>query len=857
MRFVFNAYWEPLEFALPVPDTSTDGWRRLVDTSLESPHDIAFEWDEAPEVAGPTHRVEARSVVVLAARRAAGTPPAGGRTDGRRTQADGERRPSGERLARGQPVVRVGAVSRRAGLGRRPRGLLRRRRRVELVPARPRPLAGVPLERGRDGGDDRRLQPPVARAVAVERPGPDPQGADVRAGRPRGQPRRGRQGILVVPRRRPEQRLAALALPLPAGRVPVRGPGRDQPRAVQARTRIRADRHRHLRRRPLLDRRGPLRQGERDRHPDADHRAQPGPGGRHAPRPADAVVPQRVVVEPRAGQARAARGPRRPVDPGEPPRARRLRARHRPRSGRDAADPALLRERDEPGRDRGRSVDHAVPEGRDQRPRHRRCSDGQPGRRRHEGLAVVPAGRAARRDGRAPAAPAQAAQGGQASRRERGGARRCRSRDRRAAARAATARPRRRTSTPIDPLGPSFESTMQRRESEADDFYEALRREGGTDDEQRILRQAFAGMLWSKQYYGYNVARWLDGDPGLPPPPPERKTGRNADWRHFDAADILSMPDPWEYPWFAAWDLAFHAVTFAHIDPAFAKYQLLLLCREWFQHPRRGAAGLRMVVRRRQPAGPRRGRVPRVRDRRAQGLRVPAADLPQAAHQLHLVAQPPGQGGQRPLLGRLPGPRQHRRVRPVPPAGRHRARAVRRDGLDVPVLPEHAADRDGAVRRRPDLRGLPDDVHGARRPDRRGDEPERLVGPGRRLLLRRAQARRRHGRADQGPLDGRPHPAPAGRVDPGEDGPPRSVARQAVRQLHGVPCSSRAKRSGRAATSPVAPVTRTSSSASSRRSGSGSCWARCCPRTGSCRRTGCARCRSVIASSRSSSSSAA
>ena len=126
---------------------------------------------------------------------------------------------------------------------------------------------------------------------------------------------------------------------------------------------------------------------------------------------------------------------------------------------------------------------------------------------------------------------------------------------------------------------------MQRRESEADEFYEALRREGGTDDEQRILRQAFAGMLWSKQYYGYNVARWLDGDPGLPPPPPERKTGRNADWRHFDAADILSMPDPWEYPWFAAWDLAFHAVTLAHIDPAFAKYQLLLLCREWFQHP--------------------------------------------------------------------------------------------------------------------------------------------------------------------------------------------------------------------------------------------------------------------------------
>ncbi len=135
------------------------------------------------------------------------------------------------------------------------------------------------------------------------------------------------------------------------------------------------------------------------------------------------------------------------------------------------------------------------------------------------------------------------------------------------------------------PLGSRFESMMRRREGEADEFYEDLRRPDGTDEESRVMRQAFAGMLWSKQYYGYDVTRWLDGDPGQPAPPPERKTGRNAGWRHFDAADILSMPDPWEYPWFAAWDLAFHAVTLAHIDPAFAKYQLLVLCREWFQHP--------------------------------------------------------------------------------------------------------------------------------------------------------------------------------------------------------------------------------------------------------------------------------
>ena len=136
-----------------------------------------------------------------------------------------------------------------------------------------------------------------------------------------------------------------------------------------------------------------------------------------------------------------------------------------------------------------------------------------------------------------------------------------------------------------DPLGDAFAATMRLREAEADAFYADLRRSEATDEEQRVMRQAFAGMLWGKQFYSYNVARWLDGDPTQPPPPPERRAGRNTGWRHVDAADILSMPDKWEYPWFAAWDLAFQAVTLAHVDAAFAKYQLLVLCREWFQHP--------------------------------------------------------------------------------------------------------------------------------------------------------------------------------------------------------------------------------------------------------------------------------
>jgi hypothetical protein len=136
-----------------------------------------------------------------------------------------------------------------------------------------------------------------------------------------------------------------------------------------------------------------------------------------------------------------------------------------------------------------------------------------------------------------------------------------------------------------DPLGISFRDTMATREAEADEFYAGLRRADATDEEAMVMRQAFAGMLWGKQYYAYDVSRWLTGDPASPPPPAERLHGRNSHWRHFDAADILSMPDPWEYPWFAAWDLAFHTVTLAHVDPAFAKYQLLVMCREWFQHP--------------------------------------------------------------------------------------------------------------------------------------------------------------------------------------------------------------------------------------------------------------------------------
>ncbi|HXZ45792.1 MAG TPA: glucosidase, partial [Pseudolabrys sp.] len=120
---------------------------------------------------------------------------------------------------------------------------------------------------------------------------------------------------------------------------------------------------------------------------------------------------------------------------------------------------------------------------------------------------------------------------------------------------------------------------------DADDYYADLQHDLTDADARRVQRQGFAGMIWTKQFYYYDVPEWLNGDPTQPAPPPERRHGRNADWDHVNNADVLSMPDKWEYPWFAAWDLAFHCLPLALLDPAFAKEQLVLLTREWYSHP--------------------------------------------------------------------------------------------------------------------------------------------------------------------------------------------------------------------------------------------------------------------------------
>jgi hypothetical protein len=130
-----------------------------------------------------------------------------------------------------------------------------------------------------------------------------------------------------------------------------------------------------------------------------------------------------------------------------------------------------------------------------------------------------------------------------------------------------------------------FDKIFSTRIEEANAFYSEKQTNLPTEELKTIQRQAYAGMIWCKQLYYYNVEKWITGDPAFPPPPPQRINGRNHQWRHVNSSDIMSMPDSWEYPWFAAWDLAFHCICFADLDVGFSKQQLMLLTHEWFMHP--------------------------------------------------------------------------------------------------------------------------------------------------------------------------------------------------------------------------------------------------------------------------------
>ena len=239
-----------------------------------------------------------------------------------------------------------------------------------------------------------------------------------------------------------------------------------------------------------------------------------------------------------------------------------------------------------------------------------------------------------------------------------------------------------------------FDARMQARRDEADEFYAALQANVADPGHRLVQRQALAGMTWSKQLYLLDVRRWQDGDPAQPKPPPGRT--RNHDWRHLNNADVISMPDKWEYPWYAAWDLAFHCTTFALIDPAFAKDQLLLMLREWYMHPNGQIPAYEWAFGDVNPPRSRLGRLARIRDgphpHRRRRPRLPRARVPQADAELHLVGEPQGRRRPQRVPGRLPRPRQHRRVRPLrPPAHRRHHGPGRRHRLDGHVHPQPVA----------------------------------------------------------------------------------------------------------------------------------------------------------------------
>ena len=189
-----------------------------------------------------------------------------------------------------------------------------------------------------------------------------------------------------------------------------------------------------------------------------------------------------------------------------------------------------------------------------------------------------------------------------------------------------------------------FEAALKQRKEEADEFYNVVLPAKLPADEKLVARQAFAGLLWSKQYYHYVVTDWLEGDPSEPTPPAQRLEGRNHEWTHVFTQDVISMPDKWEFPWFASWDLGFHCITLAHVDPQLAKEQIILMLREWYMHPNGQipayewdfndvnppilSLAARAVFDMRAPAH-RRGR-----------LRVHGAGLSEDASKLHLVGQP-------------------------------------------------------------------------------------------------------------------------------------------------------------------------------------------------------------------------
>ena len=404
-----------------------------------------------------------------------------------------------------------------------------------------------------------------------------------------------------------------------------------------------------------------------------------GPGRGDAARAADAVVPQHVVVGRRRGAAAVAAGPtaRR--------RARRAsRARRRGGSPPRSPPAAVLRERDQ----QRAAVRHPNASRRTRSAPGWCTARPTPSTRTRTGtkcavhhVLEIPAGASAeirvRLTGRARAAA----------------------------------------------LGGDFDRVLATRREEADRFYATVIPPALDADARSVMRQALAGLLWSKQYYEYDVHRWLR-EHGVNPWDPTPAHLRNAAWFHMVAGDVISMPDKWEYPWFAAWDLAFHCAPLSLVDVDFAKEQVELLLRTRYLHPNGQIPAYEWNFGDVNPPVHRVGGAVRLRARGGDPRRgrpgVPRARLPAPADELHLVGEPQGPRRPQPVPGRLPRAGQHRHLRPLRAAARRRhARAGRRHGVDGPVLPVDAADGGRARARGRGLLRHRAEVRRALRVDRR------------------------------------------------------------------------------------------------------------------------------------------
>ena len=274
-------------------------------------------------------------------------------------------------------------------------------------------------------------------------------------------------------------------------------------------------------------------------------------------------------------------------------------------------------------------------------------------------------------------------------------------------------------------------AVFRARQAEADEFYAAVIPAALNADQRLVMRQAIRRPDVVEAVLSLRRARLARGRPGGAAAARDRLTGRNVGWPQLYNADVISMPDKWEYPWYAAWDLAFHCVPIAIVDPDFAKEQLVLLVREWYMHPNGQLPAYEWALGDVNPPvhAWAAWRVYKIdKKRRGAGDRlVSRARVPEAAAELHVVGQPQGRHRRQRVRGRLPGARQHRRLRSEQAAADGRAhRAVRRHQLDGDVHAQHAGHRDGAGARERRLRGHREQVLGALHLHRAGDDDARV-----------------------------------------------------------------------------------------------------------------------------------